>query len=507
MRKVALPMLIFVMLGCFPATASISCESLTGLKLRDTTITLANVVGAGEFSPPAEAGRGGPGAFKDLPAFCRVAATLRPSSDSDIKIEVWLPVSGWNGNFLAVGNGGWSGAIVYPALSQALLRGYATSSTDTGHAGGGADASFSAGHPEKLVDFAYRAVHEMTLKSKAIIGAFYGSGPKFSYWNGCSTGGRQGLMEAQRYPQDFDGIVAGAPANYMTHLLAGIVWAAQAAHKDQPGNLPREKVSLLHDAVLRTCDALDGVKDGVLEDPTRCKFDPNQLKCKGADGPACLTAEQVEAARKMYSGAANPLTKEKIYPGMARGSELGWDPLIGLQPLPIAESYYRYIVFKDPSWGYQKLDFARDVALTDKNDGGLLNATDPNLKLFFEHGGKLIQYHGWNDQQISPLNSINYFRSVQDALGGANHIADSYELFMAPGMNHCRAGDGPSTFDMVGALEQWVERGREPDQILALHVTDGKVDRTRPLCPYPQVAKFKGKGTTDEAVNFACGMP
>jgi feruloyl esterase len=507
MRKVALPMLILVMSGCFPATASISCESLTGLKLPDTTITLASVVGTGEFSPPAEVGRGRPGAFKDLPAFCRVAATLRPSSDSDIKIEVWLPVSGWNGKFQAVGNGGWSGAIVYRDLSQALLRGYATSSTDTGHNGDGADASFALGQPEKVIDFGYRAVHEMTVKAKAIVTAYYDQVPRLSYWNGCSSGGKQGLKEAQRFPADYDGIIAGAPANNWTHLMTGIVWAAQATNKDQPGNMPPQTLRLLHDSVLQACDALDGVKDGVLEDPRQCKFDPKVLECKGVDGSGCLTASQVAAARKMYGPAVNPRTKQTIYPGMAPGSELGWDPVRGLQPLPIAVSHFQNIVFQKTSWDYRDLNFDTDVALADRIDGRVINATDPNLKPFFDYGGKLIQYHGWNDQQISPLNSIDYFQSVQDALGGASHIADSYELFMAPGMNHCRAGDGPNTFDMVGALEQWVEKDRKPDQILASRVTDGKVDRTRLLCPYPQVAKFKGQGSTDEAVNFACAMP
>ncbi len=203
-------------------------------------------------------------------------------------------------------------------------------------------------------------MHETTVASKAIIRAFYGAAPKLSYWNGCSSGGKQGLIEAQRYPEDFDGIVAGAPANYWTHLLFGIVWSGQATHEGQPGNLSRDKLVLLHDAVLRACDALDGVKDGVLEDPTRCKFDPGALECKGADGATCLTAGQVEGARKMYSGAINPRTHQQIYPGMALGSELGWDPVNGLQPLAIAVSYFRYVLFKDPNWDYRQLNFDSD---------------------------------------------------------------------------------------------------------------------------------------------------
>src|SRR5215510_2555728 len=378
-----------------------------------------------------------------LPAHCRVAAVLAPSSDSHIEMEVWLPAD-WNGKFEAVGNGGWAGVIsityrasaVERSLVAALREGYATASTDTGHKVAEAPgASFALGHPEKLVDFAYRAVHEMTVQSKAIVTAFYGRGPRLSYFNGCSTGGRQALLEAQRFPEDFDGIVAGAPANYWTHLMTGIIWAAQAAHKGEPGNMSAEKLAALHAAVLQACDALDGVKDGVLQDPTRCKFDPEQIGCKGEDGPSCLTGPQVEAARKMYSGATNTRTRQPIYPGMVPRSELGWDPVNGLQPLAIAVSHFRYVVFNDPSWDYPKLDFDSGVALADKPDNGLINAISPDLKAFFARGGKLLQYHGWNDQQISPLNSINYYNSVVDAVG-ADKANASYRLFMVPGMNH-----------------------------------------------------------------------
>ena len=258
--------------------------------------------------------------FRDLPAFCRVAATLAPTSDSDIKIEVWLPLSGWNGRLQAVGNGGWSGSIAYPGLASGIRQGYATASTDTGHSG--SSGEFVQGHPEKLIDFGYRAVHEMTVTAKAIITAFNGSGPKLSYWNGCSSGGKQGLKEAQRYPADYDGIVAGAPANNWTHLEVGSLWVAQAVHKDEASFIPQAKFALIHKAVLDACDALDGVKDGVLEDPTRCHFDPQALKCAGEDAPTCLTAAQVEAARKIYAPATNPRTGKEIYPGLEPGSEM-----------------------------------------------------------------------------------------------------------------------------------------------------------------------------------------
>jgi feruloyl esterase len=478
-----------------PAIAA-SCDSLASLALPDTTITKVESIADGGAAPQG---------LKNLPAFCRVAATLMPSTDSDIKIEVWLPASGWNGKYEAVGNGGWSGAISYSAMGEALRRGYATSSTDTGHSGG--SASFALGHPEKLIDYAYRSEHEMTVKAKAIIAAFYGNAPKLSYWNGCSAGGKQALKEAQKFPADFDGIIAGAPGNNWTGRATYSMWVAQAVHKDEAAYIPPEKYPLIHNAVVEKCDALDGVKDGILEDPTRCQFDPKVLECKGADGPACLTAPQVEAARKIYSGAINPRTKQQIFPGLEPGSELDWNVLASPKPFGIGDDFFKYVVFKDPSWDYKTLNFDSDIALAAKTDNGLINATDPNLKAYFAHSGKLLQYHGWSDWQISPLNSVNYYQSVLETMGGASKVQDSYRLFMAPGMGHCGGSEGPNNFDMLGVLEQWAEKGKPPAQIVASRIKNGKVERTRPLCPYPQIAKYKGTGSTDDTANFACALP
>ncbi len=492
--------------GFTPARATAaSCEDLAALALPATTITRAQSVAAGEFSLPGTGPTPGAAqaAFQDLAAFCRVAATLKPSADSDIKIEVWMPASGWNGKFQAVGNGGWAGTISYAAMSRALRRGYATASTDTGHTGDG--GSFALGHPEKLIDFGHRAVHETTVQAKAIITAFYGSGPRLSYWNGCSTGGRQALMEAQRFPRDYDGIIAGAPANFRTHLVMAALWVAQATLREPASYIPPSKYPLIHQAVLEACDALDGVKDGVLEDPTRCRFDPKMLQCKGSDAPTCLTAPQVEAARKIYAPVTNPRTGKEIFPGMAPGSELGWAGMAaGPEPRAVATDHFKYVVFQDPKWNWRKFNFDSDVALTDRLDNGAINATDPNLERFFGHGGKLLMYHGWSDQLIAPRNSINYYQSVVRAMGGASKVQDSIRLFMAPGMGHCGGGEGPNTLDAVSALEQWIEKGKAPDQILASHSTGGKADRTRPLCPHPQVARWKGSGSTDDAVNFVC---
>jgi feruloyl esterase len=501
---------VFVLMLGFNAhaTAATSCESLSALKLPDTTITLAQTVAPGAFTQPeTEGGRGGRGApqFTDLPAFCRVAATLKPSSDSDIKIEVWMPVSGWNNKLEANGNGGWSGAIAPATLAAGLRRGYATTMTDTGHEGG--SASFALGHPEKLVDYGYRAVHEMTVKAKAIIAAYYGNGPRLSYWNGCSAGGKQGLKEAQRFPEDFDGIVAGAPGYNWTGRAIRSIWVAQAAHKDESSYIPPSKYPLIHDAVLQACDATDGVKDRVLENPKQCKFDPKVLECKAGDEASCLTPPQVELARKMYMPVINPNTKKEVFPGFEPGSELGWATMAGPRPFGIGEDLFKYVVFKDPNWDYKRFNFNTDIELTEKADNGLMNATDPNLKPFFAHGGKLIQYHGWADPQIAPQTSVVYYKSVLDSNGGANKVQDSYRLFMVPGMNHCGGGDGTDNFDMLTALEQWVEKGKAPDQIMASHMSNGKPDRTRPLCPYPQVAMYKGTGSTDDAANFVCKVP
>jgi feruloyl esterase len=456
-------------------------------------------VAAGAFSMPG--GRGdASAAYKDLPAFCRVAATLKPSADSDIKVEVWLPTAAWNRKYQAVGNGAWAGSISYSALATALKSGYATSSTDTGHTGG--SGSFVLGHPEKLVDFAWRSEHEMTLKAKAIVAAFYGDAPKLSYWVGCSSGGKQGLKEAQKFPEDYDGIVAGAPVLNWTHRSAAALWVGQAALKDPASMIPADKYGMIHKAAVEACDGLDGLKDGLIGDPARCNFDPAVLQCKDADGPACLTAPQVEAARKIYTPATNPRTGEKLSARYEPGSELGWRAIAGgPEPFGPAVDHFKYVVFKDPKWDWRTLDFSTDIDRADKIDDGTINATDPNIKAFTARGGKLVMYQGYTDTNIAPGGAIGYFQ----ALSPEN--AKSVRLFMAPGMNHCGGGEGPNTFDMTAVLEQWVENKKAPEQIVASHSTDGKVDRTRPLCAYPQVAKYKGSGSIDEAANFSCKMP
>ena len=506
MRPVTSALLaVCVLVSSEAPTAAGSCESLSALKLPDTTITMAQSVAAGAFSPPA--GGGGSGqAYSTLPAFCRVAATLKPTTDSDIKAEVWLPASGWNGKYQAVGNGGWAGSITYAAMARAIRDGYATSSTDTGHTGG--NASFALGHPEKLVDYAYRAVHEMTVKSKAIATAFYGTDATRSYFNGCSTGGRQALTAAQRFPNDFDGIVAGAAANPKSGLDAWRIWMTQAMLKDKASFIPEEKHRVIHQAVLNACDKLDGVEDGLIENPTRCRFDPAILACNGADGPNCLTAAQVETAKVVMSPVKNRRTGELIFPGFEPGTELGWSRLLsGPDPYANAVEQFKYIVFKDPKWDWRTFDLERDLAAAEKAGQGTLASIDPNLTAFVQRGGKLITYHGWSDNSIAPQASVNFYARALAATKAPTRGAAWLRLYMVPGMGHCSGGDGPDTFDMMSALDSWVDKGTLPQQIEASKIAAGKVTRTRPLCPYPQVARYKGTGSIDEAANFACVAP
>jgi feruloyl esterase len=457
------------------ALAATSCEELSRMALRNATIE-ARQLASGT---------------------CRVAATLRPTSDSEIRMELWLPAaSAWNGKLLAHGNGGWSGSISAQTLEGAANRGYAAAMSDTGHQG--SSGSFALGHPEKLIDFGYRSSHEMTVAAKAITAAFYGRAASRSYWTGCSAGGRQAMMEAQRYPADFDGIVAGAPGLNWTGRALEAVWVAQAVHRDEASYIPREKYSLIHDAALAACDALDGVKDGLIADPEHCRFDPVRLQCSSSGDSACLAPEQVEAARRIYASRNEARSGRLIVPGLAPGSELGWATMGGPQPLGLGLDLFRYVVFKDAQWDYRSFRFDEDVPRTWEAEGGILNALDTNLKPFFERGGKLIQYHGWSDPQIPPGFTVDYYRSVVKALGERT-VRQSYRLFMVPGMAHCGGGEGTSTFDMLAALEAWVERGKVPDSVPA-----SRGSRTRPLCPYPQIAAYSGAGSIEDAANFAC---
>ena len=511
-----------------------TCESLANLHLQDTTIKSAATVPAGTAAtqPPAPA--------MDTTA-CRVTGSIKPTSDSDIRFEVWMPATGWNRKFLSAGEGGYAGAINYGGIKDALKRGYAGGSTDTGHVGGTAD--FAPGHPEKVTDFGWRGKHLQAARSKDIIRAFYRQSIAHSYFSSCSNGGRQALMEIQRFPDDYDGVLVGAPANDWSHLFAGFVWNEQALWNTPGAYLKTSKLAAIQSATLATCDALDGVSDGVVEDPRRCTFDPASIACpSGTDGDACLTPAQVGAVRKIMSGARNPRTGKQIFPGWftsaaaAAGSWGAWitgpaTPGASIQAF-FGNSYFGRIINEIPApgvWDFSNFNFDSDMTRADRKAvGGALtmNSTDPELGDFrhANHNGKIIHWHGWEDPAISALTSTNYYREV---VAANEEASDFYRLFMVPGMVHCGGGPGPNSFgqslaqakplnnapenDILSALERWVEKGVAPTRIVAVkYVNDQPASgilRTRPLCAYPRTAVYKGTGSTDDEANFDCRKP
>jgi hypothetical protein len=479
--------------------ASANCESLAQLKVDHGEVTAAQALPAGLYTV-----HGLMGVSKvKLPAFCSVKLTLRPTPDSDIKVEVWMPASGWNSRLEAVGNGGLAGSISEDAMAGALSAGYAAAGTDTGHTGSPVTGNWALGRPEKIIDFGWRAVHLMTVEAKALIAAYYGAPVKHAYWNGCSEGGGQALSEAQRFPDDYDGILAGAPANYFDHLQMGGNWISQAIHEDPATMIAPSKLPAITAAVMAECDMLDGVKDGVLEDPRQCHFDPEKLLCKDDEDDSCLTEPQIAGLKKVYDGAKNPRTGVQIFPGIMRGSEAGWGMWIAGTQVPPTNAQHvimvnglSNLVFDGPKWNWKTFDFDKDVAYADNKVGSTIDHINPDLSRFKKHSGKLLQYHGWNDPAISPLNSIQYFESVQAKMGDT---ASFYRLFMIPGMEHCMGGPGASGFDHMKLIVKWVEDGVAPDRIVA-----SKPGGTHLLCAYPKFAKYTGKGSTDDAANYMC---
>ena len=504
------------------ASAGTSCANLAALTMPNVTIKSATAVPAGPFTPPgAQAAadgqpQRGPAAMM-LPAFCRVEATARPTSDSDIRFEVWIPpADAWNGKFEGVGNGGYSGAIGYAAMAIGLRRGYAVASTDTGHAGD--DMKFGQGHPEKVIDWAYRSVHVMTETSKLIVRIAQGKFAEHAYFVGCSSGGHEALTEAQRYPEDYDGIIAGDPANNRIRQTFAFLHSWIATHdKDGKPIIPQSKLPLLTKAAVDACDALDGLKDGLIDDPRRCHFDPARLLCPSTssgqapkDEPTCLTAAQVESAKKTYDGVKNPRTGEQIFTGWPRGSEgfgdapgQSWRAYIMDPQEPMRVGFFKYFLFHDPNWDYRSIDWERDLAYAEQKMP-FMAAVEKDMTPFKKRGGKLLMYTGWSDPVVPPQDTVAYYDAVVKTMGGLEKTREFYRFFLAPGMGHCSGGPGPNQFDHLTALEQWIEKGVAPDKMIATHSTGGKVDRTRPLCLYPQVARWKGTGSTDDAANFAC---
>ena len=492
-------------------TVGTPCANLAALTIPNITIKSASMVAAGAFTPP------GAQSPMTVPAFCRIEATARPTSDSDIRFEVWIPPSdAWNGKFQGVGNGGYSGAISYAAMATALRRGYATASTDTGHTGD--DMKFGQGHPERIIDWAWRSIHVMTDAAKVIVRDHGGKLPDRSYFNGCSSGGHEALSEAQRFPEDYDGIIAGDPANNRIRQTFAFLWSWTATHTmDGQPILPAAKLPLITKAAIEACDGNDGLKDGIIDDPRRCHFDPVKLLCRngssglaGSDDATCLTQAQVDAVKKVYDGVKSPHTGEQIFAGWPRGSEgfgdspiQSWRQYVMDPAEPMRVGFFRYFLFHDPNWDWRTIDWDRDLAYADQKLP-FMQAVERDLTLFKKHGGKLLMYTGWADPVVPPQDTAAYYDGVVKTMGGIEKTREFFRFFAAPGMGHCGGGPGPNQFDTLAALEQWVEKGAAPDKLIASHITNGKVDRTRPLCLYPLVARWKGVGSTDEAANFSC---
>lgn len=521
------------------ALSQLTCE-----KLKDLKLDRATVVTSTETTPgPLKAPPGFPVKMPDVtvPQHCEVTAIARPTSDSEINFTLWLPPKEtWNGKYLQSGSGGWAGMITPLVLFGPLAQGYAVAATDDGHHAEGImpDASWAIGHPEKLIDFGYRSLHQTAMFSKAIVEGYYGKPATRAYFSGCSDGGREALMEAERYPEDFDGIIAGAPANHWTHHFAGFVWNEIALSENK---LPVEKLPAIEKAAVTACDELDGVKDGLISDPRQCHFDPSVLLCHGAESAECLTQPQIETLKKIYEGPKNPRTGEQIYPGYEPGTEAepgAWSLwILGLSAQSLfGNSFFGQAVHEQAKWDFHTMDFDRDVQLADEKTGAILNSYNPDLRSFRDHGGKLIQYHGWGDGAIAPRDSIAFYEKVEGFLKSypdprsksPSDIQSFYRLFMVPGMQHCTGGPGPTSFgngglapgkdfpedadhDVVLALDRWVVDGVAPDKLIGTGKigADAKANKegtkmTRPLCAYPAVARYKGQGDSNAAENFEC---
>lgn len=461
-----------------------------------------------------------------VPEHCRLNGVLAP----EVAFEVNLPAQ-WNGRLYMIGNGGHAGeAPDDPGRAaqrgQALGHGFVMASTNTGHyARGEPSATFVLSNPQKAIDYAYRAVHLTAVAAKSIASRYYGNDVAYSYWNSCSNGGRQGLLEAQRYPTDFDGIVANAPWVDQTGFTIGALWNQRVLAET---SLTAEKLGLVAEHVMRVCDAVDGLADGLIDDPRQCKFDvaADVPACASGDASAtCLTADEAAAVQKIYDGPRDS-AGGALFPGFMLGSEAlvarpdgsrtsGWLGLI-VPPAPdaraadfgLAEGTMRYLVplAPEPDWDFRTFDFDRDPPLLERW-GRLADATDPYLGEFRADGGKLILTYGWADAILQPLMGVDYYERALAANGGQS-ATDFVRLFMLPGMAHCAGGNGPDQYDAVTAVIDWVEKDVAPDTLVASKVAaDGTITRSRPLCPYPQVARYRGEGSVDDAASFACVTP
>lgn len=482
------------------------CSSLASLQLDYTQITSVRPLPAGPYVAP---GTSAPLAGGDLPALCEVQATVRPTPDSAIEILVWLPVD-WNGKYQQLGNNGFAGVFKFPEMAENVRRKYAVASTNTGHRGA-FDPAWAIGHPEKVTDFLWRGTRETTLKAKSLVNAFYGKAPRYSYWNGCSNGGAEGLMQAQRYPGEFDGIIAGgAFANWSRAVAQELVISRLLTQ----AKVTDSQLRAVTKAVVQACDANDGVKgDGLIGDPRRCNWQPQEIVCKpGQDPTQCLTAPQAEAVAAAYAPVRDPASGQVLFAGSTRGAEWEWERLLYNKAPQVFAVNNVQMAYQDAGWDSSTFDLSVDVPKLDQFFSAR-NAIDPNLTAFQQRGGKLIQYMGWEDATTVPGWTVQYYDMVEDALARGDEpitIQSFYRLYMMPGVGHCGRGQGPTLtrFDLVTALEDWVERGVAPQAINATNAANPAPVKTltleRPICPYPQEAVYDGSGDITQASSFRC---
>lgn len=479
------------------ADTNATCAGLKGLKLDNATITAAEHVAPG-WRPPKSLFTQRDTSVKT--SFCRVALTI----EKEIKVEVWMPDI-WNQRFEAVGNGGLTGAINYPGMAGAVMAGFASASTDTGHENTKTffDTDWVAGHPDRVENFAHRGHHLMAVNAKKIVAAYYGAPAKKNYYTGCSSGGWQGLTEVQRYPEDYDGVVVGAPAKSFVQLQSNVFYTSYVKRMTPGGDMSPEKQKMIVKAMVAKCDETDGLKDGIITDPRLCKFDFNSLLCKAGDGPDCLTKPQIARAKMLY-GERKTKKGLPLYPGQPIGVQPS-SIFTEMSPDPMADTMMILALKQKPSWTPATFDPDRDIPPMDKELGALLNSDNPDLSAFKARGGKLLMYHGWADPGLPPFVSLDYFHAVQKKVPGAD---DFVRLFMIPTMGHCGGGDGPNGFDSNSAIVNWVEKNEAPERLIGTHTNpDGSIGMTRPLCAEPKVAIYKGTGSPDEADSFICKLP
>lgn len=483
------------------------CAMLIGMQVESGTVTSTQRFTQGE-TVPGNIGLGsifgGDTAVTASATFCRVRMKLQPTPSSDINVEVWLPET-WNGKLFSYGGGGFSGGLGQSAalMNTSLGQGYASATSDLGHPAG-ATAQWAYNQPEKVIDFGHRANHLVAVTAKQVIHSYYGTPVTRAYFQGCSGGGREALMEVSRYPEDYDGVIAGAAAMDFGEVMTQLLWSTQMTAA-APGL--QLKLSMVNQAVLQQCDTLDGVQDGVLENPLQCGFDPSVLQCQLLDTPFCLTKNEVNVLRKLYDGPRLS-TGELLIPGPARGSEgLSW-LLNGVVLGAVGGAeYYRWMVYDNPLWLPLFFNLDSDYPVSHAGVEHIVDSGNPDISAFAQRGGKLIIYHGWNDALIPGANAVRYYEAARGYLGAA--LEDTARLFMVPGMGHCSGGAGATSFDMVPHLKAWVERGEAPERVIAVQPGSLGAPPTlsRPLCPWPKSAHYIGSGSTNDAANFTCQAP